>query len=61
MAEIRATVLTQAVVYDSTGRTIHALPEQDIVAVRIESGDAVTFLVVDRSLLERGGVVRVGG
>jgi len=62
---MRATVLQDAVLYDADGAPTCVLAQQDLVAVRVihetATGDAVTLLIVDRALLERGGVVRVGG
>ena len=65
MAEVHVEPLTMTSIYDAEGRLIAHLAQQDLVAVRVihetATGDAVTLLIVDRALLERGGVVRVGG
>jgi hypothetical protein len=60
VAEMRATVLQSTVLYED-GVPTCVLPEQNLVAVRVTSDGVVTILLVDRALLGRGGVVRVGG
>ena len=72
MAEMRAIVLQDAVLYGADGAPTCVLAQQDLVAVRVTletpgtnppltEGGVITLLIVDRALLERGGVVRVGG
>ncbi len=61
MDDVRAVVLTQTSLYDAEGRLVAHLAPQDLIAVRVTNDETVTLLLVDRALLERGGVVRVGG
>lgn len=61
MDDVRVRVLQDTVLYDAAGAPRCVLAQQDLIALRVTTNETVTLLLVDRALLERGGVVRVGG
>ena len=61
--KLRVDALEECVLYDADGEMVGVLPKQDIVVMKIV--DPVicrtTLLVIDRAILERGGMVRLRG